>query len=1042
MKIFFILITILFLSTPAWAVYSLPNDDNDCPDNCRVIEWDVGLDQHGGITNYTGVSNAVTEHSADNTGASNAHTEIQACLDNSITPGGCYLPDGTYNIAGKIIVKSEKVLRGQSRSGTTLALKSGGSIDMDDGTKSFGSELDMTVDPDKGDTTFTLVATTGLAVGDYISIYQDNDAGLDVDRGRCGHCGEDTGSSEHFMQQFAKITVISGNDVTVDRPLYYDYNDSANDAAVKEVNFNVVSAGIEDLTVDGSAVDTRLIHIEHARHSWIKNVQTYMAGSNSQDQHIRLRWTHAIEIRDSLIHYGKGFLSGANYGIHLLFWNSDLKIENNVITDTRHAINFEGGGSGSAVLYNYIDNGYEGEGDDFLSADLNPNHGPHPHMNLYEGNSSAKITHDWTLGGSSHNVSFRNHVRGDRATPAITWGIWAIDTQNQNNYMSFVGNVIGLSTWTSGTVLANGDCSPAEPNVFRFGCTGQPGSYSSATAFNTAILHGNYDYITDGVALWQGGADHDLKDSMYYDAEPSWWQDLSEGGKCRPWPPIGVDTTSFVTDIPAKDAYEGETYNIEDCPTGSDPPVVSITKSAPLGTPNESSATSGVSGIFEITITDDGSGANVSVEWVQQATGGTWGAEVLNTGTSMIISSANSGITFLQPQQGFDFTGASIYGLNLVLPSGATYTISPTNSGATFTSGVSDDDISEVSAYVVDGAIGEGSGTATIQISCNTCVSGLAGVTYVFTGTADNKEGGDVTGVTYPTISIVSDTVGFNIVVTAVDDSEVEGPETLILTLQDQAGYDLLDTWQVTITIIDNDTATLTVDDFEDSSVGSFWTYTDSSAPSPGSSDESGTTHHLNSGDGRVYAGDYQPSFLYQPVTGDFSVWTEVHHTPLTAACQKLGLLFKPDSGVSHVQIMRDWTSGGTRFNVTHTVDSNSNQLVTTNSIDRSWLRMDRTSGIIESYYATANPLSGGGTWVSFDPTSGITLITTEQGNLGIYAASSCGGGGGTPLEAYFEFFDTLPTTLFKIISKGKIDSGPGEKGRITSGPNDVGRIQ
>ena len=122
MKIFFILITILFLSTPAWAVYSLPNDDNDCPDNCRVIEWDVGLDQHGGITNYTGVSNAVTEHSADNTGASNAHTEIQACLDNSITPGGCYLPDGTYNIAGKIIVKSEKVLRGQSRSGTTLAL--------------------------------------------------------------------------------------------------------------------------------------------------------------------------------------------------------------------------------------------------------------------------------------------------------------------------------------------------------------------------------------------------------------------------------------------------------------------------------------------------------------------------------------------------------------------------------------------------------------------------------------------------------------------------------------------------------------------------------------------------------------------------------------------------------------------------------------------------------------------------------------------------------------------------------------------------------
>jgi hypothetical protein len=58
--------------------------------------------------------------------------------------------------------------------------------------------------------------------------------------------------------------------------------------------------------------------------------------------------------------------------------------------------------------------------------------------------------------------------------------------------MNIVGNVIGMSSWTSGTVIANGsDCSPPEPTAIRFGCDGQPDSYTDAQSRSTTILHGN-----------------------------------------------------------------------------------------------------------------------------------------------------------------------------------------------------------------------------------------------------------------------------------------------------------------------------------------------------------------------------------------------------------------------------------------------------------------------------------------------------------------------------------------------------------------------
>ena len=237
---------------------------------------------------------------------------------------------------------------------------------------------------------------------------------------------------------------------------------------------------MEDLKVELMTSNGWMIYSGFSAFNWLRNIESYNAGGSSGCAHVRLEFSFGWEIRDSYFHHGQDYGSGASYGVFLIFWNSAHKIENNRFYCLRHGVNFEGGGSGTAVLYNYFDAHQEAEDPSYLNADLNPNHGPHPHMNLYEGNISAKITQDYTMGSSSHNTAFRNHVRGIRSVPPVSWGVWAIDTQAWNRYMNFVGNVLGMPGWTTGTAVANGQCEPGEPTAIRFGCDGQPGTYTDS----------------------------------------------------------------------------------------------------------------------------------------------------------------------------------------------------------------------------------------------------------------------------------------------------------------------------------------------------------------------------------------------------------------------------------------------------------------------------------------------------------------------------------------------------------------------------------
>ena len=215
-----------------------------------------------------------------------------------------------------------------------------------------------------------------------------------------------------------------------------------------------------------------------------------------------------MEVRDNYVHYGGTHQSGRSYGIGFYYWNSDHKIENNIVSDVRHAIIFEGGGSGCAILYNYGFNNWEDD-TTALTESLTQNHGAHPHMNLWEGNIDQQFYGDWTQGSSSHMTLFRNWVLGYRASPSgYTGFITAIRVGPYNRYYNIVGNIAGISSWASGTAICSSGSCGGGPHAFDFGLH-TDGSYLDSGSYSTAILHGNYDYVTDGVANW-ADSDHAL----------------------------------------------------------------------------------------------------------------------------------------------------------------------------------------------------------------------------------------------------------------------------------------------------------------------------------------------------------------------------------------------------------------------------------------------------------------------------------------------------------------------------------------------------
>ena len=561
----------------AQAPYALPNDDNGCPANCRQIPWQSGSDlwNSGTLPTYTqdpACVGLVADSTTDNTAV------INACISAAGAGHAVFIPAGVYYVAGTVNMKSNVVLRGAKPSGppylptadpsaTTLVFGANAQIYFVGNYTAPSTDIKVTSAATKGSTTLTLTAGHGLVQNDWIAISESDDLNTSlVNQGGCTWCGW-RGSSPpyHLMVQIAEVTSVSGNVITLSRPLYYTF---AYTPVVGRIgSFSTTKSGIENIRLDGSAYDHTayggFVLMRDSLYDWVEGVETYDAGSSTKNFHVTLEWSYGCEVRDSYFHDGRASSSDHNYGVWVFRAGSDHKIENNILRHLRHGVAFEGGGSGVTFLYNYIDDDYT---DDLTYlGNATSDHGPHPFMNLFEGNLISHIVADNVWGSSSHNVWFRNWLWGDETGTGVpSWppssGFNAIDVTAGSTYYSYVGNVLGVpasqwggaysnhSVWNNASVRANSQWSDrSNPTVYSYG--GPLGSIPSADS--TSLNHGNYDYKTLGVAYWEGGSNHTLKESLYYATKPPFF------GGCT-WPAFGADLAPVTNTLPARARFTGD----------------------------------------------------------------------------------------------------------------------------------------------------------------------------------------------------------------------------------------------------------------------------------------------------------------------------------------------------------------------------------------------------------------------------------------------------------------------------------------------------
>lgn len=334
-------------------------------------------------------------------------------------------------------------------------------------------------------------------------------------------------------------------------------------------------AGVENMSLGRSAQGNIQFHF--CAYCWALNVDSW----GWQNGAVEVVSSPRTEINTV---YGYDCYSSVNSGGEYVFDLTGGSTENYIVnsisrTGGKNMTN-RGGGAGSVVAYNYMDDqwydSYSGIGSYFMDLSLNASHFPGSHHVLFEGNQAVNMDADATHGsGADYMVFYRNWGTGLR-TPftdpegnsvndfiangglscpsgpgsCVASGPGAARVAgpySYNYWYAFVGNVMGTTTnnviggtayttsgngwtfdtcvqvscgggaiWTRGSAQGNGH----DPNLWH--------GNSSPYMFRD----GNYDFYNGSVA-WAVSA-HSLPSSLYLTSAPSFFS----GGSCTypfPW---------------------------------------------------------------------------------------------------------------------------------------------------------------------------------------------------------------------------------------------------------------------------------------------------------------------------------------------------------------------------------------------------------------------------------------------------------------------------------------------------------------------------
>jgi hypothetical protein len=539
-----------------------------------------------------------------NLGAGASQTAIQSALNACPANQVVQLAAGSYNVSA-LTIPSNVVLRGAGPQKTVLTAGGGGAgfIQFGSGrTPTASSSVAITGGATARSTSITLQSTSQVSVGSYLMISQLNDpsyVSITTTNGSCTWCDGGIGwNGTRTQGQFVEVVGVSGNTVTISPGLYIGY---ARTPLATPMTMGAVNAGVEDLQVymtnSGYTANFRM---EGAAKSWIKNVE-----SNYTDgDHVQAHWSFRNEIRDSWFHNGYTHAPGqTESSIFIANKSSGFLVENNVLRRLHAGLMLNWGASGNVIAYNYFDGNFDSAGYNSLFPSISM-HGAHPMFNLIEGNIAAKLDADFYWGTSSHTTALRNwfkgasqvwgplNGRGAEQPASAYWSsqaLAAVDLSQTARYYSLLGNVIGsewqksLGKWTPYVVApaSRSYYTTNNPYGYAFGYAnlsdGGDNSGNNSLPYTTALIHGDYDYVT-GQFRWDGAtASRVIPASLFKSAKPSWFGAMQ-------WPAFGPDIGTPVNNIPAKACFdEGKMPN---CRAGaavaSPPPAATLLPPANL----------------------------------------------------------------------------------------------------------------------------------------------------------------------------------------------------------------------------------------------------------------------------------------------------------------------------------------------------------------------------------------------------------------------------------------------------------------------------
>jgi hypothetical protein len=431
-----------------------------------------------------------------------------------------YLPDGNYAMSSGVATSNGRlVIRGASRTGTALRRTTVGRTYINSGLcdansgamlisvcspTARGTSATWTANYTTGTTTITLSSVSGFSIGGWINILM---AGALA----CEHIDEllNGGSDPPAFNHYARITNISGNDVTFDRPLLLDYNAAGCVTFIARPWTPVEKFGVENLrltTDTGIAVGgDSVTNIYYAAAVFNETAEVWMVNVDidrvyeawAKIKYTAQGWFQGLYLTntDSSISFnteGFSFEEGA----------TDNVFENNWISAPRIGSKIEMA-EATVWAYNFVDmDATTGERCAF-------NHGHYARATLFEGNDcddELLLADLWWGRNGKYITAYRNRSRRTdcgSSIPGTHNGI-TMDYQGNDGPAPWAAdelNIIGNISWVF-TVAPYADslgCDPPQRNGESLNSDGAGGTGANLTwAERNVYTHGGseaFDFV-------------------------------------------------------------------------------------------------------------------------------------------------------------------------------------------------------------------------------------------------------------------------------------------------------------------------------------------------------------------------------------------------------------------------------------------------------------------------------------------------------------------------------------------------------------------